>query len=448
MSRKLLMFLLTVSLSRGLYANDLTLYDEEQARLNQANHQLALSSEKPTEIPMIVFTPVPREGLKPDQAGVVKENIELEWQGEPVLMKVESHTSEKEYRKAMKRFIREEGLELDKRSSDSEDEGVNRNDTSVTGQEWLKTTFLWSRESMEQVIFIGAFVIEYPEHRGKIMIGAAAGAGGTATVVLVGGVLLDKFSSGIPEAMIDLIEWGTNLLGAAVFARFNYMVSNSVASRRLAGGGSPVARTTSGYDVGSYVVFPVVIYSAKEMAEAGFGTLKVLSKGHYEASAMPLIPVAFFIVTTVVVFKDKLPYVKNYHCPACVRGQYLLSVLARAGLTVVGAGMLSGAAHETEDLTDWHSPTVWDANNKTVVNGYDFWGDDSVLALILSPLGFRATPSVATMVTWLGYAAAITGMNVFVEYMYWKKARMEARVRGSAGGEVEMNLIGSDASDL
>ncbi|MGI9278100.1 MAG: hypothetical protein ACR2PX_00460 [Endozoicomonas sp.] len=442
MSRKLLVFLLAMSLSKALYANALALYDEEQAMLNQADYPLAMPSEPLTEIRMIVFTPLSKDALKPDQEKVVRETVSLEIDGEPVTIEVESHRSEAGFRSAIKRLAEEEGvLDRDERSLDSEGMGQNRNNTSVTDQEWLETSFLWSRESLEQVIFIGAFIVEYPEHRGKILIGSAIGASGTATVVLVGGVLLDKFASGIPEAMIDLIEWGTSILGAAVFARFNYMVSNSIASRRLPGGGSSTGRTTSGYDVGSYVVFPVVIYSAKEMAEAGFGTLKVLSKGHYEASAMPLIPMAFFTVTTLVVYKDKLPYIKSYHCPACVRGQYVLSVIARAGLTVVGAGMLSGAAHETEDLTDWHSPTVWDANNKTVVNGYDFWGDSSALALILSPLGFRATPSVATMVTWFAYAAAITGMNVFIEYMYWKRVRIDARVRGGAGSEVEMQLI-------
>lgn len=445
MNRKFLMFLLVMSLSRELYANTLALYDEGQAQLKQADQQLALPSDQPAEIRMIVFTPSSKDDLKPNQTEPVRETVELEVDGKPVRMKVENHSTEAGFHKAMKRFAREESLDLYERSFDSEDEGLSMNETSVTSQEKLETSFLWLRESMEQVIFIGTFVVEFPEHRGKILIGSAIGAGGTATVVLTGGVLLDKFSSGIPEAMIDLIEWGTNLLGAAVFARFNYMVTNSIASRRL-GGGSPAGRTTSGYDVGAYVVFPVVIYSSKEMAEAGFGTLKILSKGHYEAAAMPLIPIALFSITTLVVYKDKLPYIKNYHCPTCVRGHYILSVIARAGLTVVGAGMLSGAAHETEDLTDWHSPEVWDANNKTVVNGYDFWGDNSVLGLILSPLGYRATPSVATIVTWFGYAAVITGMNFLIEFMYWKKARIEARVQGRAGSEVEMNLMGAEAS--
>ena len=109
MSRKLLVFLLAMSLSKALYANALALYDEEQAMLNQADHPLAIPSEPPTEIRMIVFTPPSKDALKPDQEKVVRETVSLEIDGEPVTIEVESHRSEAGFRNAIKRLAEEEG---------------------------------------------------------------------------------------------------------------------------------------------------------------------------------------------------------------------------------------------------------------------------------------------------------------------------------------------------
>ncbi len=62
--------------------------------------------------------------------------------------------------------------------------------------------------------------------------------------------------------------------------------------------------------------------------------------------------------------------------------------------------------------------------NIAVHGGYDFWGDDSVLGLLLAPIGYRAQPSAATLTSWLVYGGLVTAVNAAIIIIQWKKSRM------------------------
>ena len=309
--------------------------------------------------------------------------------------------------------------------------------TEVTTEDWLNTAVLWAREGTELAILTAAFLAKYPGHKGKIMITATTTAVGTSAVILVTGVLLDPLGKEVPEKWSDLIEGLTKSVACVVFFRWSVAISQSFFGQVQA------LPATGNVVIATAIILPVVGNSLRESAEGSIGTLKLITSRQYGAVTLLLIPGAIVSFTWLGAYRSHIPGLSRLSCPSC------LSALGRSNkyvalvaLGLLGAGMLSDAMHEFEELAG-ESPVIWDARNHTLINGqYDFWSDDRFPMAVFSLIGYRDHPTVVSTISWFLYTAAAFAVDGLIIFCRWKAAR----ARGGADQAPFMPL-GSGAAE-